>query len=92
MPRDPFRVSPQELQEYKRLFDIYDVNHTGFLDGPVAAEYLTQSRLPQPILHNIWNLADRDHDGLLSEYEFIIATHITKLVQSRVGEKRAADG
>ncbi|CBK23775.2 uncharacterized protein [Blastocystis hominis] len=83
MPRDPFRVTPQELQEYRRLFDIYDVNHTGFLEASVAAEYLTQSRLPQPILHNIWELADRDHDGLLSEYEFIIATHVTKLVQKR---------
>ena len=53
MPRDPFRVTPQELQEYRRLFDLYDVNHTGFLEASVAAEYLTQSRLPQPILHNI---------------------------------------
>lgn len=91
MPRDPFRVTPQELQEYRRLFDIYDVNHTGFLEASVAAEYLTQSRLPQPILHNIWELADRDHDGLLSEYEFIIATHVTKLVQKRVGANGEAD-
>lgn len=91
MPRDPFRVSPQELQEYRRLFDLYDVNHSGFLEASVAAEYLTQSRLPQPILHNIWDLADQDHDGLLSEYEFIIATHITKLVQKRVSAKRRCE-
>ena len=82
--RDPFQVSPAELEEYKKLFKLYDSSHSGFLEASVAAEYLTQSQLPQPILHNIWELADQDHDGLLSEYEFIVATHITKLVKNRV--------
>lgn len=74
-----------DLQKYKTLFKEYDDANTGFLEGSVAAEYLAQSALPQPVLHSIWELADTDHDGLLNEYEFIVATHLTKLVQKLVG-------
>ena len=48
-----------------------------------------QSALPPPILSQIWKLADVDKDGALNEYEFIVATHLTKLVQKMVSGKRS---
>ena len=82
--RNPFVITPVELQKYKTLFKEYDDANTGYIEGSVAAEYLSQSALPQPILSKIWQLADTDEDGMLNEYEFIVATHITKLVQKLV--------
>ena len=78
---NPFVISPVELQKYKMLFKEYDDANIGFIQGDVAAEYLSQSALPPPILSQIWKLADVDKDGALNEYEFIVATHLTKLVQ-----------
>ena len=58
MTRSPFIVDPVELQKNKLLFKEYDDANTGFIEGTVAAEYLTQSGLPQSILNKIWELAD----------------------------------
>ena len=77
----PFVVSPVELQKNKLLFKEYDDANTGFIEGTVAAEYLTQSGLPQSILNKIWELADVDKDGMLNEYEFVVATHLALIVQ-----------
>ena len=85
---NPFVISPVELQKYKMLFKEYDDANIGFIQGDVAAEYLSQSALPPPILSQIWKLADVDKDGALNEYEFIVATHLTKLVQKMVSERR----
>ena len=52
----------------------------------VTREYLTQSGLPQSILNKIWELADVDKDGMLNEYEFIVATHLALVVQKLVSD------
>ena len=86
MTRSPFIVDPVELQKNKLLFKEYDDANTGFIEGTVAAEYLTQSGLPQSILNKIWELADVDKDGMLNEYEFIVATHLALVVQKLVSD------
>ena len=70
-----------QQQKNKLLFKEYDDANTGFIEGTVAAEYLTQSGLPQSILNKIWELADVDKDGMLNEYEFVVATHLALIVQ-----------
>ncbi|CAG2198569.1 ITSN [Mytilus edulis] len=54
------------------------------ITGVEARALLVQTGLPQPILAQIWNLADYDKDGKLSCEEFCIALHLADLVKAGV--------
>jgi len=55
----------------------------GKLAGPAAVGLFQQSGLSTTDLRNIWNLADVDMDGKLSEAEFAIAMHLIMCVKRR---------
>ena len=90
MVRSPFIISPVELQKYKLMFKEYDDAQTGYIEGSVASQYLSKTNLPPPVLESIWRLADQDKDGMLNEYEFIVAMHISKLAQKLVSVRSAS--
>jgi hypothetical protein len=59
-----------------QTFQATDVTRSGFLTGAQARGILMASGLPQPVLAQVWGLADMDVDGRLSSEEFIIAMHL----------------
>uniref|UniRef100_H3AJ44 Uncharacterized protein n=1 Tax=Latimeria chalumnae TaxID=7897 RepID=H3AJ44_LATCH len=51
----------------------------GFITGDQARNFFLQSGLPQPILAQIWALADMNNDGKMDQHEFSIAMKLIKL-------------
>ncbi len=72
---------PSKLK-YTQQFNSHDRTRTGFLTGPQARNILIQSKLPQPVLAQIWNLADIDADGRLTCDEFVVAMHLIDCVKA----------
>lgn len=72
---------PSKLK-YTQQFNTHDRTRTGYLTGPQARNILIQSNLPQPVLAQIWNLADIDTDGRLTCDEFVVAMHLIDCVRA----------
>ncbi|XP_028941371.1 intersectin-1 isoform X3 [Antrostomus carolinensis] len=51
----------------------------GFITGDQARNFFFQSGLPQPVLAQIWALADMNNDGRMDQLEFSIAMKLIKL-------------
>ncbi|KAF6206524.1 hypothetical protein GE061_017758 [Apolygus lucorum] len=68
--------------KYTQLFNTTDKSRTGFLTGVQARNILLASKLPQPILAQIWALSDTDADGRLSCEEFVLALHLCDLARN----------
>ncbi|KAG5347923.1 ITSN2 protein, partial [Acromyrmex charruanus] len=77
-------VPHQTKLKYTQLFNTWDRTRSGFLSGPQARNIMVQSQLPQPILAQIWALADMDSDGRLGSEEFVLAMHLCDI--AKVGE------
>ncbi|XP_037688039.1 intersectin-1 isoform X4 [Choloepus didactylus] len=52
---------------------------SGFITGDQARNFFFQSGLPQPVLAQIWALADTNNDGRMDQMEFSIAMKLIKL-------------
>ncbi|CAO2632397.1 Itsn1 [Lemmus lemmus] len=52
---------------------------SGFITGDQARNFFLQSGLPQPVLAQIWALADMNNDGRMDQVEFSIAMKLIKL-------------
>ncbi|XP_010285482.1 PREDICTED: intersectin-1, partial [Phaethon lepturus] len=52
---------------------------SGFITGDQARNFFFQSGLPQPVLAQIWALADTNNDGRMDQLEFSIAMKLIKL-------------
>ncbi|KAI8363855.1 hypothetical protein EDC96DRAFT_553688 [Choanephora cucurbitarum] len=74
--RISWKISPEEKQRYREIFDAWDGTGTGFMSGETAKDVLTQSQLPPEDLMKIWTLADSDNKGSLDNDEFAIAMHL----------------
>ncbi|CAG2109286.1 unnamed protein product, partial [Medioppia subpectinata] len=72
---------PSKLK-YTQQFNSHDRTRTGFLTGPQARNILIESKLPQPVLAQIWNLSDIDSDGRLTCDEFVVAMHLIDCVRA----------
>ncbi|XP_054165582.1 intersectin-1-like isoform X2 [Oppia nitens] len=72
---------PSKLK-YTQQFNSHDRTRTGFLTGPQARNILVDSKLPHPLLAQIWNLSDIDADGRLTCDEFVVAMHLIDCVKS----------
>uniref|UniRef100_A0A8D8VEL4 Intersectin-1 n=1 Tax=Cacopsylla melanoneura TaxID=428564 RepID=A0A8D8VEL4_9HEMI len=75
-------VPHQSKLKYTQLFNTTDRTRSGFLSGPQARNIMVATGLSQPILAQIWNLADMDSDGQLSCDEFVLALHLCDLAKS----------
>ncbi|XP_011861112.1 PREDICTED: intersectin-1 isoform X2 [Vollenhovia emeryi] len=75
-------VPHQTKLKYTQLFNTWDRTRSGFLSGPQARNIMVQSQLPQPILAQIWALADMDSDGRLGSEEFVLAMHLCDIAKA----------
>ncbi|KNC86926.1 hypothetical protein SARC_00928 [Sphaeroforma arctica JP610] len=81
---NPWVISPDERATMERTFqNIGPLN--GKLSGPIARTYFMKTGLPNPILGQIWQLSDMDHDGNLTLNEFCVAMHlVNNKLQKRI--------
>ncbi|XP_064627366.1 intersectin-1-like isoform X4 [Lineus longissimus] len=74
---------PQQTRlRYIQIFNTHDPMRRGFILGAEARGFLLQSRLPQQVLAQIWNLSDIDNDGKLTTDEFCVAMYLVELAKA----------
>ncbi|OQS06521.1 hypothetical protein THRCLA_01439 [Thraustotheca clavata] len=88
MPAPPmsgqsFAISEEEKCKYNLIFQQYDTDLDGFIQGPEAVNLFQMSGLDREHLRTVWALADRSSDGQLDLTEFYIAMHIIVCVTKR---------
>jgi len=71
-------VTPTEKASSDGFFDILDPWKHGYIEGDAAVPFMSKSKLPEPVLAKIWDLADADSDGRLSKEDFAVAMHLIK--------------
>ncbi|KAF1797775.1 hypothetical protein FB192DRAFT_1163445 [Mucor lusitanicus] len=71
-----WKISPEDKQRYREIFNAWEGSGSGFMSGDTAKDVLTQSQLPPADLMKIWNLADSENRGSLDIDEFSIAMHL----------------
>ncbi|CAH0548139.1 unnamed protein product [Brassicogethes aeneus] len=62
--------------KYTQMFNTTDRTRSGYLSGAQARNVMVQTKLPQNLLAQIWNLSDMDGDGRLGCEEFVLAMHL----------------
>ncbi|KAG0193404.1 hypothetical protein DFQ28_005408 [Apophysomyces sp. BC1034] len=74
--RGDLDISADELVKYKAFFEQLNTNGSGYVSGSDAVHFFRHSKLPEPDLARIWDLADINGTGQLSQEEFSIAMHL----------------
>ncbi|KAH8147198.1 uncharacterized protein LAJ45_08676 [Morchella importuna] len=72
------RVPPITIQDVERFTGLFEKSgaQDGVLPGDVAKSIFQRAKLPNQTLGLIWNLADRQHRGVLGPAEFVVAMHL----------------
>lgn len=80
-PNDPkiWTIKSDDRRRYHKIFQNLVISMNGKLSGVQAKNFLSESKLPETDLAQIWGLADADKDGALTEQEFSIAMHLAHL-------------
>jgi len=68
-------LRPEKAAEYAGLFQSRNPNK-GLISGDAARQIFEQSGLPTDTLVAVWNLADTEQRGALSDVEFIVGMHL----------------
>lgn len=76
LPPTTVNISPEEYQKYQTFFKQLDTDQSGFVSGADAVVFFRHSKLPESDLAKIWDLADTNSSGMLTEQEFAIAMHM----------------
>ncbi|XP_065816545.1 EH domain-containing protein 2b isoform X1 [Labrus bergylta] len=71
-------VVTKDKPKYDEIFYNLAPNE-GKLSGPKAKDWMVSSRLPNSVLGRIWKLSDVDHDGMLDDEEFALASHLIEV-------------
>ncbi|KAG0307759.1 hypothetical protein BGZ98_009892 [Dissophora globulifera] len=69
----PWEITPEEKAKFDRFYDQLDKNGTGSVGGEEAGKFFLNSRLPESVLAQIWDLSDITGSGSLSKDEFAVA-------------------
>ncbi|KAI0637253.1 hypothetical protein C8Q77DRAFT_1051385 [Trametes polyzona] len=77
-------VTPQEKANSDRIFDSLDTQKKGYIEGDVAVPFMLQSKLPEDVLAQVWDLSDLNNDGRLTRDGFAVAMH---LIQGKLAGK-----
>ncbi|KAH9857811.1 hypothetical protein C2E23DRAFT_720331 [Lenzites betulinus] len=77
-------VTAQEKVNSDRIYDTLDTLKRGYIEGDVAVPFMLQSKLPEDVLAQIWDLSDLNNDGRLTRDGFAVAMH---LIQGKLAGK-----
>ncbi|KAI8990944.1 hypothetical protein BDF20DRAFT_841795 [Mycotypha africana] len=75
------QVTPQEVKYFKQLFQVAGQAQEGIVTGAEAVRFFAGSGVPNQILSEIWETADRDKAGYLTEETFAIALKLIACAQ-----------
>ncbi|KAH0558338.1 hypothetical protein GP486_005001 [Trichoglossum hirsutum] len=79
-------ISREEKAHFDTIFNTVDKSKKGFITGEEAVPFFSNSKLPEEILAQIWDLADINSEGHLNRDEFAVAMHLIR--QQRMSRGR----
>lgn len=79
-----------EQAYYTGLFTIADVERSGMISGQTAVSFFSLSKLPIPLLKNIWTMSDFTQTNSLNKEEFFTSMRLIQLYQNGVKAKDAS--
>lgn len=71
-------IGPADKQRFDQVFSTVDTNGQGFISGEQAVQFFGNTRLPEEVLAQIWDLADINSDGVLNRDEFAVAMYLIR--------------
>ena len=80
---DQWAVGSQEKAQFDQIFAKVDSQNLGYITGEQAVGFFSNSRLPEDVLAQIWDLADINSEGQLNRDEFAVAMYLIKQQRSK---------
>ncbi|KAI9492390.1 hypothetical protein BDB00DRAFT_828801 [Zychaea mexicana] len=74
-------LTPQEVHAYAQFFSAANGSKSTVVSGPEAVAFFARSGIPNEILSDIWETADRDNLGYLTPETFSIALKLVACAQ-----------
>ena len=71
-------ISPQDKAQFDNIYASVDKVNRGFITGEQAVAFFSNSRLPEDVLAQIWDLADINSEGQLNRDEFAVAMYLIR--------------
>ncbi|KAI9782215.1 MAG: hypothetical protein M1839_005329 [Geoglossum umbratile] len=71
-------INREEKAQFDTIFNTVDKSKKGFITGEEAVPFFSNSKLPEDILAQIWDLADINSEGHLNRDEFAVAMHLIR--------------
>ena len=75
---DEWAISLDDKENFDKIFNSLDTDNNGFITGDQAVNFFSSSRLSEDILAQIWDLADINSEGRLSQDEFAVAMYLVR--------------
>lgn len=71
-------VTPADKAKFDQFFNNLDTQGRGTISGEQAVSFFSDSRLPEDVLAQIWDLADINSEGQLTRDEFAVAMYLIR--------------
>ncbi|CAD6443294.1 fecf3476-7cb4-41c4-a840-cb1daf72ee50 [Sclerotinia trifoliorum] len=81
-------ISPVDKQRFDGIYHTLDRTGKGYITGDEAVPFFSDSKLPEEVLAQIWDLADINSAGHLTTDEFAVAMY---LIRQQRGKKDGRD-
>jgi len=81
-------ISPLDKSRFDDIYNGLDRANRGYITGDEAVPFFSESKLPEEVLAQIWDLADINSAGHLTRDEFAVAMY---LIRQQRGKKDGRD-
>ncbi|KAI0873895.1 hypothetical protein GGS24DRAFT_461561 [Hypoxylon argillaceum] len=78
-------IMPTDKARYDQFYTDLDKTNKGFITGEEAVPFLSQSKLPEDVLAQIWDLADINSEGRLTKDSFAVAMYLIRQQRTKSG-------
>ncbi|MCJ1424855.1 hypothetical protein MMC29_002743 [Sticta canariensis] len=75
---EEWAVTSRDKENFDQIFTTVDTANRGFITGDQAVGFFSNSRLPEEVLAQIWDLADIQSQGRLNREEFAVAMFLIR--------------
>ena len=76
-------ISPMNKAQFDGIYAGLDKTNRGFITGDEAVPFFSNSKLPEEVLAQIWDLADINSEGRLNRDEFAVAMYLIRQQRSK---------
>ncbi|KAI0203052.1 hypothetical protein F4808DRAFT_449381 [Astrocystis sublimbata] len=78
-------IAPADKAKYDQFYADLDKTNKGFITGEEAVPFLSQSKLSEDALAQVWDLADINSEGRLNKDSFAVAMYLIRQQRTKGG-------